>query len=119
MNDDVRQNYPLTDREHATVLAALRYWQREGLMSGGHEINIATGGDENYFDELSKKEIDALCERLNLEGHADDSDLIAALHYLLEQTVDMDLKHGIGLTDGETEAREKALAAIAGARREN
>ena len=39
-------------------------------------------------------------------------DLIEALDYLLEQTVDMDLKHGIGLTEGETEAREKALAAI-------
>jgi hypothetical protein len=39
-------------------------------------------------------------------------DLLAALDYLLEQTVDMDLKHGIELTEGETEAREQALAAI-------
>jgi hypothetical protein len=39
--------------------------------------------------------------------------LLKALDYLLEQTVDMDLKHGIGLTEGEEEARAKALAAIA------
>jgi len=40
-------------------------------------------------------------------------DLLAALDYLLAQTVDMDLKHGIELTEGETEARTLALAAIA------
>jgi hypothetical protein len=36
-----------------------------------------------------------------------------ALHSLLEQTVDMDLKYGIGLSDGEEAARRQALAAIA------
>lgn len=40
-------------------------------------------------------------------------ELLNALDYLLEQTVDMDLKYGIGLTEGETEARTQALAAIA------
>lgn len=40
-------------------------------------------------------------------------DLFEALHYLLEQTVDMDLKYGIGLSEGEEDARAKALAAIA------
>ena len=40
-------------------------------------------------------------------------DLLAALHYLLEQTVDADMKYGIELTEGETEAREIALTAIA------
>jgi hypothetical protein len=40
-------------------------------------------------------------------------ELLEALDYLLEQTVDMDLKYGIGLSEGETEARAKALAAIA------
>jgi hypothetical protein len=39
--------------------------------------------------------------------------LLEALDYLLEQTVDMDLKYGIGLSEGEEAAREKALAAIA------
>lgn len=40
-------------------------------------------------------------------------ELLEALDYLLEQTVDMDLKYGIGLAEGEEEARAKALAAIA------
>jgi hypothetical protein len=39
--------------------------------------------------------------------------LLDALEYLLEQTVDMDLAHGIELTEGENEARDKAIAAIA------
>jgi hypothetical protein len=40
-------------------------------------------------------------------------ELVAALDYLLQQTVDMDLKYGIGLTEGEEEARARALAVIA------
>jgi hypothetical protein len=39
--------------------------------------------------------------------------LLDALHCLLEQTVDMDLKYGVTLGEGEQEARAKALAAIA------
>lgn len=38
--------------------------------------------------------------------------LLEALDYLLQQTLDMDLKFGIGLTEGEEDARAKALAAI-------
>lgn len=41
------------------------------------------------------------------------SELLDALNYLLEQTVDMDLKYGIGLSEGEEDARAKALAVIA------
>lgn len=41
-----------------------------------------------------------------------------ALDYLLSQTVDADLEHGIGLTEGETMAREQALAALAKSVRE-
>jgi hypothetical protein len=40
-------------------------------------------------------------------------DLLEALDYLLQQTVDQDLKYGICLSEGEEEARAKALAAIA------
>lgn len=57
-------------RELATVLASLRYWQREGLLSERHELNIATKGGE--LSSLSVDEIDSLCERLNfLELRAD------------------------------------------------
>jgi hypothetical protein len=53
----------LDSRELATVLAALRFWQREGSSSCVPERGIATDGEE--FEELSAAEIDDLCERLN------------------------------------------------------
>jgi hypothetical protein len=39
--------------------------------------------------------------------------LLEALDYLLAQTVDQDLACGIELSEGEEDARAKALAAIA------
>jgi hypothetical protein len=39
--------------------------------------------------------------------------LLEALDYLLTQTVDMDLKYGITLSEGEVDARTTALSAIA------
>lgn len=38
--------------------------------------------------------------------------VLSALDYLLQQTVDQDLKYGIELTEGEEDARKQALAAI-------
>ncbi|MFP1683374.1 hypothetical protein ACLD0W_12750 [Alloalcanivorax sp. C16-1] len=38
--------------------------------------------------------------------------LVDALNYLLEQTVDQDLANGIGLTEGEREARERSINVI-------
>lgn len=52
----------LTSRERDTVLAALRYWQREGLMSCGHEIELA---ENDHSNPLNASEIDDLCERIN------------------------------------------------------
>jgi hypothetical protein len=50
----------LTDRELATVLAALRYWQQD-LAENDGPIS------EHFADvtPLSVEEIDDLCERLN------------------------------------------------------
>lgn len=59
---DVAQR-PLKGAELATVLAALRYWQREGLMSAGCEQDIACDGGR--FEPLNDSEIETLCERLN------------------------------------------------------
>jgi hypothetical protein len=50
-------------RETATMLAALRYWQREGLMSAGAEQDIAVDGGR--FCALSAEEIDDLSEIFN------------------------------------------------------
>lgn len=51
------------DRELATILAGLRYWQREGWRSVGHEHDVASNG--GTLVPLSDTEIDLLCERLN------------------------------------------------------
>jgi hypothetical protein len=53
----------LNQRELGTTLAALRYWQREGLASSGGEHDIAN--DSGAIEPLSADEIDALCERIN------------------------------------------------------
>jgi len=52
----------LTSRELATVLAALRYWQRD--LESADEI--FDSGD-HFVDQLplTAAEIDELCERLN------------------------------------------------------
>lgn len=53
----------LDEREHATVMAALRYWQREGLNSGGHEIEqIATNA--GALEPMDAAEVNRLCERV-------------------------------------------------------
>ena len=57
--------HSLDARELATVLAALRYWQREGLASSGHEHAISSNGDT--LAPLTLAEVDALAERLNAE----------------------------------------------------
>jgi hypothetical protein len=54
----------LDKRQLATVLAALRYWQREGLRSDScieHEIATDAGAP------LTKEETDALCVSLNCD----------------------------------------------------
>lgn len=54
----------MTDRELATVLAALRYWQQD------LEANDAPPISADFFAEcepLTSEEIDGLCERLNSE----------------------------------------------------
>ena len=52
----------LTSRELATVLATLRYWQRD--LESADEI---FDGGEHFADHvpLSAAEMDELCERLN------------------------------------------------------
>ena len=62
------------DREFATMLAALRYWQRTGEWTKDGEENpnespeydIATDGGTRI--PLDDNEIDGLCQRLNCGG---------------------------------------------------
>lgn len=53
----------LDNRETATVLAALRYWQRCGDFAGDDIQDIAS--DSETFNPLSDTEVDELCERIN------------------------------------------------------
>ena len=59
-------NLELDERQLGTVLAALRYWQRKGLASGGDEHDIAS--DFGGLVPLNETEIDALCEDINSAG---------------------------------------------------
>lgn len=72
---------------------------------------VDVDGDEHFHES---REIAFENERLLKAAPK----LLEALDCLLEQTVDMDLKHGIGLSEGEEDARAKALAAIAEVRGE-
>lgn len=58
----------MNSRELATVLEALHYWRREGLMSAGHEQDIASNGDT--IQPLNEEEIHSLCDRLKIEPEA-------------------------------------------------
>jgi hypothetical protein len=49
-------------RARATILAALRYWQREGLISAGREQDIAT--DSGRLPPLTAEEIEVLCAQI-------------------------------------------------------
>ncbi len=56
---------PLDQRELATVLAALRYWQKMEAYRPLELEAIAT--DSESFAPLNGDEIDRLCERINIE----------------------------------------------------
>ncbi len=59
----------LTDREFATVLAALRFWQPNMSESELEECS----GMGHFYDvsPLTHDEIDALCDKLNSEPSED------------------------------------------------
>jgi hypothetical protein len=67
---DKRLKIGITERELATILAALRLWQQDTahIVDGdGSLIAIA----EEAGDPLTNQEIDELCERMNcaISGH--------------------------------------------------
>ena len=73
------------NREFATIIAALRYWQRNGeldreegtIIPPMQEYDVAT--DCGEFEPLTADEIDKLCEQLNCEPPALVGQLLAAL----------------------------------------
>jgi hypothetical protein len=55
----------LNERELATVLAALRYWQQD--LIDNHEGPISQDHFTEKITPLSVDEIDELCERINFD----------------------------------------------------
>lgn len=57
----------VSDEEHATILAAIRYWQRHyeqgNITNDGEFWPIADSMGQ--FEPLTPSEIDTLCERIN------------------------------------------------------
>ncbi len=54
------------DRQLATMLAALRYWQRIAPSISMAEDEHAIASDGGAFECLQGDEVDTLCERINL-----------------------------------------------------
>lgn len=61
--DKLKAPDSFSPRELATVRAALTYWKREGLMSAGHEQDIASS--QGAVEPLSEAEIDDLLGELS------------------------------------------------------
>ena len=89
----------------------------EGKMSGETDFSDSLYIKSEYINaSWDGKGVGEPGEVLYLRGtpvrdHAEE--LLAALDYLLQQTVDQDLKYGIALSEGEEDARQRALAVIA------
>jgi len=97
---------PTTGPWHLTVS------ENPGVYGG--EKHFAIIADHQTSNGQILADVETLPEaKANATLMAAAPELLNALENLLRQTVDMDLAHGIGLTEGEQEARQKALAAIA------
>lgn len=53
------------DRETATILAALRYWQKATLWDRSVGAAAVIASDDGRFAPLNSAEIDVLCEKVN------------------------------------------------------
>ena len=67
------------NREVATLLAALRYWQARVDQKAGDPYE-AIASDGGTLSPLDGSEIDALCERINLDGLDVDDAFEAVIH---------------------------------------
>ena len=96
------------DLEHAVgdLVADLLHYAVQNVFDAGSIMQRACG---HFGAEL----LEEATQGLTMLDRGITSELIEALHLLLQETVDMDLKHGITLSEGEEEARAKALSAIA------
>jgi hypothetical protein len=99
MSTEKKALYALTERQHATILAALRFYQEEGLDELPNDIATDCG----TVKALDDAEIDALCEEINHSGlefgqcvqilGEDDSDpyVAAALDHVRDGELEVDV----------------------------
>lgn len=78
------------------------------VIVAGNGVHYAIGARHQFV-------FNAIPDMLKLadEQAALIDEMRQSLDYLLRETVDQDLKHGITLTEGEEDARQRALAVIA------
>ena len=97
------------------------YWTLYGHI-GGEGVTAIGDFDsrdaaESTFYRITGQQFTASYEaNAHLQLMYAAEELAVALDFLLEQTVDMDLKHGIALTEGEEDAQNRALDALNRAR---
>ena len=93
--------------ELSTILAALRYYQQEGLGDPDNRPeaihDIATDGGENI--SLDAHGIDTLCERINCVGVQDDDS--AAIYDVPDDDVERGLRNPWDHTDDHEEEEEE------------
>lgn len=75
---------------------------------------VLMGNAVNNEGELYDDSVENLTAILAMQDRY--AEMLAALEYLLEQTIGQDQQYGIELTEGEAIAEQKALAAIAKAK---
>jgi hypothetical protein len=84
------------------LAAALRYWQREGIMSDGHEHSLAD--DDGTIEPLDVIEIDALCERINTDPDPSDEPVLTMTRGDIEGSLE---GHFEGLDIGRKPTQEE------------
>lgn len=98
-------------RQLATLQAALRYWQREGLLSAGTEQDMATANGQ--FDALSIAEIDQLCAALHIE-EVPQPTAVVELKGGCVQDVVMSQAMRVIVLDFDTEGTERLTCLVQG-----
>jgi hypothetical protein len=81
----------MNEQERATILAALRLWQREPGPLPDELMDIAT--NQGDFGLLDAAEVDQLCERLNIgtaDANAPQARELARIQYAREGEIEID-----------------------------
>lgn len=101
------------DHISRTAQNARHYTRRLAWISERAESAIR--GDEDWKNADLPRNASTQLQRFkyrNRDQRVAIAEMSDALNYLLAQTVDQDLAHGIELTEGEIEARQRAIRAI-------